>query len=85
MTGKHQGIIKSNYHKLVNLNADGVMRTLIAQKIITFEDQEDIISKETRTKKAEALLHLLVKRQDGAFYVLIDALKKSGSPDLPGS
>ena len=82
MTEKHKNIILTNYDKLVNLNADRVMVTLIAQKIITFEDQEDINSEKTRTKRAEALLALLRRKEDRAYYVLIDALEKNGSPDL---
>ena len=82
MTERHKNIISSKYEKLVNLNADGVMMTLITQEIITFEDKEDINSEKTRTKKAEALLALLRRKEDRAYYALIDALKKSGSPDL---
>ena len=63
MTKKHKDIIKSKYEELVNLNADRVMVTLIAQEIITFEDQDDINSEKTRTKKAEALLALLRKKK----------------------
>ena len=84
MTKKHKDIIKSKYEELVNLNADRVMVTLIAQEIITFEDQDDINSEKTRTKKAETLLALLRKKEDRAYYVLINALEKSGSPDLAG-
>ena len=82
MTGKHKNIITSKYEELVNLNADRVMVTLIAQKMITFEDQDDVNSEKTRTNKAVALLALLRRKEDRAFYVLIDALEKSGSRDL---
>ena len=82
MTGRHKDIIASNYEKLGNLDADRVMVTLVSQSIITFDDQEKIKAEKTSTGRAEALLQLLVKRQDRGFYVLIDALEKSGSPDL---
>ena len=82
MTEKHKKIIKSNYEKLVNLNAESVMLPLVSADIITFDDRAKINSEATTSKKAEELLALLVKRQDRAFYVLIDALKKGGSPDL---
>ena len=82
MTEKHKNIITSKYEKLVNLNANSVMVPLVTEGIITFDDQEKIKSEKTSKEQAQALLHLLVKRQDCAFYVLIDALEKSGSPDL---
>ena len=82
MAEKHKNIITSKYEELVNLNADRVMVTLIAQGMITFEDQDDINSEKTRTKKVETLLALLLNKQDHAYHVLIDALKNSGSPDL---
>ena len=82
MTEKHKKIIKSNYGKLVNLNAESVMLSLVSEDIITFEDREKINSEATTRKKAEELLALLVKRQDHAFYVLMGALQKSGSPEL---
>ena len=82
MTEKHKNIITSKYEKLVNLNAESVMVPLVSEGIITFRDHEHIRSEKTSTEKAEALLQLLVKRQDRGFYVLIDALKKCGSPDL---
>ena len=82
MTERHKNIISSNYEKLENLDADRVMVTLTSEGIITFDDKEEINSEKTSKRKAGALLHILVKRQDRGFYVLIDALKKSGSPDL---
>ena len=82
MTEKHKNIITSKYEKLVNLNADSVMVPLVSGGIITFDDREKIKSEKTSKEQAQTLLHLLVKRQDRAFYVLIDALEKSGSPDL---
>ena len=82
MTEKHKDTITSNYEKLENLNADRVMVSLVSEGIITFDDQEKIKSEKTSKEQAQALLHLLVKRQDRAFYVLTDALKKCGSPEL---
>ena len=82
MTERHKNIITSNYEKLENLNANRVTVPLVTEGIITFDDQEKIKSEKTSKEQAQALLHLLVKRQDLAFYVLTDALKKSGSPDL---
>ena len=82
MTERHKNIIASNYEKLENLDADRVMVPLTSEGIITFDDKEEINSEKTSKRKAGALLHMLVKRQDRGFYVLIDALKKSGSPDL---
>ena len=84
MTERHKNIISSNYEELVKLNPDRVMVTLTAQKIISFEDQDDIHLEKTRTKKAEALLALLRRKEDRAYYVLIDALEKSSNPDLAG-
>ena len=82
MTGKHKNIITSNHEKLVNLNPDSLLVRLVSDGIITIDDQEKIKSENTSKEKVETLLHLLVKRQDRGFYVLIDVLKKSGSPDL---
>ena len=82
MTEKHKKIITSNYEGLVALNAEQVMTTLLSDGIITPEDQEDINSKETRTKKAKALLDLLLNKQDRAYGVLRGALKKHGNPEL---
>ena len=82
MTEEHKNIISSNYEKLVNLNAESVMVPLVSRSIITLDDQEKIKSEKTSKQQAQALLQLLVKRQDRAFHVLIDALTKSGSPDL---
>ena len=82
MTEKHKKIITSNYEKLDKLNAEQVMATLLSDGIITLKDKEDINSEGTRTKKAWALLDLLLNKQDCAYGVLIDALNKHGSPEL---
>ena len=82
MTEKHKNIITSNYEELVSLNAEQVMTTLLSKGIITSEDLEDINSKETRRKKASSLLNLLLSKQDRAYDVMIDALKKHGNPEL---
>ena len=82
MTERHKNIIRSNYEKLGNLDADRVMVLLVSEGIVTFDVHEKIKSEKTSKEKAEALLQLLVKRQDRGFYVLIAALEKTGSPDL---
>ena len=82
MTEKHKNIISSNYEELVKLNADHVMVPLVSARIITFEDQDDVNSKTTRREKAKKLLALLLDKPDSAYSVLIDALRKSGSPQL---
>ena len=82
MTEKHKTIIRSNFAKLVNLNAESVMVPLVTKGILTFNDRECINSATTSQRKAEELLALLVKREDRGFYVLIDALQQSGNPEL---
>ena len=82
MTEKHKRIIKSNFDKLVNLNAGSVMVDLVAKDIFTFHEQEHVNAESTSQQKANELLTMLVKKQDRGFYVLIAALEKRGNPEL---
>ena len=82
MTDSHKKIITSNYENLLRLNADNVRRTLFSEGIITLDEHDAIKSEKSSTDKAEALLQLLMRKQDRAFFVLIAALKKYGSPEL---
>lgn len=83
MTEKHKTIIKSHLEQLENLNAECVMKSCVAKDIITLDEREGINKENaTSTRKASALLTLLVRKQDQAFYVLMDALKDCASPEL---
>ena len=82
MTEKHKKIITSNLSKLGNLNADGVMIILVENGIFTVDEMAEVDAKPTPTMKAIFLMRLLLRKQDRGFYILIDALKNKGSPEL---
>lgn len=84
MTEKHKGIIRDNWEELTtNLAPDGMLNKLVAEDIISFQEQEELLAEQPAShKRARALLALLVKRPDKAFYVLIEACGKYNMPHL---
>ena len=76
MTEKHKTIIRKQLEQLVNLSAENIVTKLVSEDIITVDDMEAIlVGHTTHTDKARALLMLLLKKEDQAFYVLIIALR----------
>ena len=62
-----------------DLNPDDVTDYLIADTIISPDDQEDIAALKMRKEKVRFLLDLLPKRSDKAFYSFKAALKDKDS------
>lgn len=84
MTEKHQEIIRYNWETLVtNLTPEDPLNKLVAKNIISVQEQEELLKHQvTSHERARALLRLLLKRQDEAFGVLIEACKEYNMPHL---
>lgn len=80
MTVEHREIITKNLDTLAKnfTVSDELLNKLVAEKIITFEELEQ----HKAEKKAGALLCLLLKREDRAFGVLVQACQQSNQPHL---
>lgn len=83
MTDKHKDILTRNYDTLtMHLTADIMLNKLMAEGIITIGEHEDLLTAVTSSNRAGALLRLLLKKEDRAFYVLIQACKVYAIPYL---
>lgn len=81
MTEKDRTIVKETFEKLVeNLTLDILIVKLVATKIITVQEQEELLMEVISHKRAEALLRLLLNRNDEAFYVLQKTLQQYNMP-----
>ncbi|XP_071784076.1 death domain-containing protein CRADD-like [Asterias amurensis] len=80
MTVKHCEVLaKCRVRFVKDLNPDDVLDHLIADLIITPDDQEDIAARTTRKEKVRFILDLLPQRSDRAFYSLKEALNDADS------
>ena len=85
MTDRHKNIIRCNWSKLCDnlTNITGLCGALLEANIITFNEQEDILkSIDTDADKAHNLLNRLRKKEDRAYYVLIEACEKNAMPHV---
>lgn len=83
MTDKHRQIIRDNWTILsADLTPEGVLDKLVAKQIIHPDEHEELLEEKRKRKRVQALLHLLRKREDKAFYVLIEACDEFNMPHL---
>ena len=80
MTEKHCEVLaKCRVRFVKDLKPDDVLDHLIADLIITSDDQEDIAALKTRKDRVRFILDLLPQRSDRAFYSLKEALNDADS------
>ena len=83
MTEEHKDILRRNHATIcANMVVGSILPVLVAETIITPREKEAIEVLITNEDKADQLLRLLMKRQDGAFYGLINALQTNSMPHL---
>lgn len=83
MTDKHVKIITDNWERLAgDLTTDGVLDKLLAKGIMHSSEHEELLEEKSTRKRVQGLLHLLRKREDKAFYVLIEACSEFNMPHL---
>lgn len=83
MTEEHKDILEKNFGTLVEHLAPGVLiNKLVAENIISTEEKLELNAEKVNLKRYQQLLQLLLKREDRAFHVFVDALKKSCQTDL---
>lgn len=76
MTSRHKLIITENFDVLAeDLSSHKVLNKFVAKQIIDSTELESFLEM-SPGKRATQLLMLLLKREDRAFYVLIEACKK---------
>lgn len=76
MTDAHKKTINRNFDVLTEgLLVDRVFNKLISESVIT-NNEHDNICQQLPTERAGALLRLILKRDDQAFYVLKEACEK---------
>ncbi|KAI8789129.1 caspase-2 [Biomphalaria glabrata] len=78
MTTEHKKAILENRDVLVeNIIADDIFSELIAKRVLSISDVNRIKEKSGAEAKNEELLNVISKRSDKAFFVFVDALRKT--------
>ncbi|KAH9489931.1 hypothetical protein Btru_038292 [Bulinus truncatus] len=78
MSAEHKKAILENRDILVeNIIADDLFSELIAKRVLSVSDVNRIKARNSAEAKNEELLNVISKRSDRAFYVLVDALRKT--------
>lgn len=83
MTDKHKKIITTNLVQLSrDLTPDSILSKMRSENIICEEDQQEIEVENVPYKRSEKFLRLLMKKEDRAFRVLIEACRNYNMPHL---
>ena len=77
MTERHRAILLEYLEVLVhNLDPDPILVRLVASGIFTIWEETTIQMHDTRAKRSEELLFMLMRKEDKAFDVFINACEK---------
>ena len=83
MSDKHKEIIRSLFPELEDLCVDSLLSTFYSKGIITKEEMEELGDANiTSRNRARKFLLLLIRREDWAFYVLLESCRKKAMPHL---
>lgn len=84
MTDRHKDIITNLFEQLTNnLSPDSILPRLVSKGIISTQEQDKLLKGEqTAHERASSLLRLLLKKEDRAFHVLIEACRDYNMPQL---
>lgn len=78
MTKDHKDILKKHFPEIVQNITPGVLiRKLVAENILSPEEQQELNAEKVDVKRAEQLLQLLLKREDRGFDVFEGECRKS--------